>query len=367
MGSIRRPLLAACWVSLWLISALPARGSDAACQRDKGWDRACVVALYAVPRQAWPRPTIDAGIAWQELAPLPPVTAVPPKRAALGEKLFHDPRLSRSNTLSCASCHQADKGFSNGQAVAVGHEEAHGTRNVPGLWNLDGATSLFWDGRAASLEIQALGPLANPVEMAMSLDRLPAKLDKVAEYRRDFAVAYGPGPITLAKLTNAIAIYERTLRSPVTRFDRYLAGEWSALNEEEVLGLHLFRTKARCLNCHQGARMTDNGFHNLGLTYFARKFEDLGRYEVTGRKEDVGRFKTPGLRGVSHSGPWMHNGLFPQLSGILNMYNGGMPSPAPSDAIQAANPLFPAKSPLLKPLSLSREELDALLAFLLIL
>ena len=367
MGNVHRTFLTACWLGLWLSNAASASGSDTACLRDKGWDKGCITALYAVPRQAWPRPTIDAGVTWQELAPLPPVPSSPPLRVALGEKLFGDPRLSRSNTISCASCHQADKGFSNGQAVAVGHDEAHGTRNAPSLWNLDGAKALFWDGRAATLEIQALGPLANPVEMAMPLDRLPVKLEKITEYRRDFAAAYGPGPITLAKLSNAIATYERTLRSPGTRFDRYLAGERNALSEEEVLGLHLFRTKARCLNCHQGARMTDNGFHNLGLTYFARKFEDLGRYEVTGRKEDVGRFKTPGLRGVSHSGPWMHNGLFPQLTGILNMYNGGMPSPTPSDAIQAANPLFPVKSPLLKPLSLSREELDALLAFLLIL
>ncbi|GAB2180826.1 cytochrome c peroxidase [Denitratisoma sp. agr-D3] len=360
----RYAVLAGAILITWLVDA-PSAWADATCLRETGWDKSCVVALYAAPSRQWPRPAVDNGIAWRELSSLPTGPSLSKQRVALGSRLFNDPRLSRSNTIACASCHQVDKGYTNGQAVAVGHDEAKGSRNVPGLWNLHGARALFWDGRADSLETQALGPIANPVEMAMSLEKLAAKLAGIAEYRRDFALAFGPGPISLDRISRALADYERTLRSPFTRFDRFLAGERAALSEDETLGLHLFRTKARCLNCHYGSRMTDDGFHNLGLTYFGRKYEDFGRYEVTGRKEDVGRFKTPGLRGVGSTGPWMHNGLFPQLAGILNMYNAGMPSQVPNDAAQAANPLFPVKSSLLKPLALNREELDALLAFLL--
>lgn len=336
----------------------------AACKKDQDWDLDCVAAEYAKPRNQWPKPDVDTGIAWKELGLVPPPKKGNQRVVALGEKLFNDPRLSLSNEISCASCHQLGNGFSNGAAVAVGHQGAKGNRNSPTLWNLDEAKALFWDGRANSLEEQALGPVANPIEMAMPHSKLLGKLQGIEEYRKDFSAAFGSGQISLARFSKAIAEYERTLRSPETRFDRFLRGEKSALTEEELLGLHLFRTKARCLNCHYGERMTDNEFHNLGLTYFDRKYEDLGRYGVTGKKEDVGRFKTPGLRGVANSGPWMHNGLFPQLSGIVTMYNAGMFDPRPANEAQAANPLFPIKSALLKPLNLNREEMDALLSFL---
>lgn len=336
----------------------------AACEKDQGWDLDCVASAYAKPRNQWPKPDVDTGIAWKELGLVPPPKEGNQRVVALGEKLFNDPRLSQSNEISCASCHQPSKGYSNGAAVAVGHQGAKGNRNSPTLWNLDSAEKLFWDGRADSLEEQALGPVANPVEMAMPLAELMVKLQGLNEYKEAFARAFGPGKISLTRFSKALATYERTLRSPETRFDQFLKGDENALSTQELLGLHLFRTKARCLNCHYGERMTDNEFHNLGLTYFDRKYEDLGRYGVTGKKEDVGRFKTPGLRGVSGSGPWMHNGLFPQLSGILNMYNAGMPTSGPVDEAQALNPLFPVRSPLIKPLKLNREELDALLAFL---
>ncbi|MBF0806875.1 cytochrome-c peroxidase, partial [Streptococcus sp. 19428wA2_WM07] len=138
-----------------------------------------------------------------------------------------------------------------------------------------------------------------------------------------------------------------------------------ALNDRELLGLHLFRTKARCMSCHSGALLTDQQFHNLGLTYYGRKkYEDLGRYLVTGKNEDVGKFRTPGLRGVAQSGPWMHNGLFPQMVGLLNMYNAGMSRPVPQNAQQAADPKFPVTSPLLRPLQLTSDEIIALKSFL---
>lgn len=334
------------------------------CKQEQGWNLDCVAAEYARPRNQWPQPEVDQGAAWKELAPLPPVKKSDFRVVVLGEKLFNDPRLSLSNEISCASCHQPAKGYSNGASVAVGHEGAKGNRNSPTLWNLDGAKKLFWDGRANSLEEQALGPVANPVEMAMPHSTLLAKLQDIEEYRKGFSAAFGSRKISLTRFSKAIAEYERTLRTPETRFDRFLRGDKTALSGEELLGLHLFRTKARCLNCHYGERMTDNEFHNLGLTYFDRKYEDLGRYGVTGKKEDVGRFKTPGLRGVANSGPWMHNGLFPQLSGIVTMYNAGMFDPRPSNEAQAANPLFPVKSALIKPLNLSREEMDALLSFM---
>ncbi len=339
------------------------------CRYDTAWDHSCLRQHYAAPIERWPAPRIEGEGNWQEMAPVSLAAGKPEPEAKrkLGERLFFDPALSASGRISCASCHQPQHAFADTLPITPGHEGRKGRRNAPALIGVGLATSLFWDGRAASLEQQAAGPIADPAEMAMSLAELPAKLEAVAGYLEDFRQAYGESQVTLERIQTALAAYQRTLIPEKTRFDAFLEGQRNALDAQELLGLHLFRTKARCMTCHHGPALNDNQFHNLGLTYFGRKYEDLGRYHVTGKPEDSGKFRTPTLRNVSRSGPWMHNGLFRSLRGILNLYNAGMPRPKPASTEQTADPRFPVTSNLLKPLQLNEEEIRALEAFLKIL
>src|SRR5699024_5904999 len=133
---------------------------------------------------------------------------------------------------------------------------------------------------------------------------------------------------------------------------------YEAMNNQEIKGMHLFRTKARCMNCHSGQFLTDEDFHNIGLTYYKRKHEDLGRYEVTKNPDDVGKFRTPSLRYVMNTAPYMHNGLFPNIIGVLNLYNSGMHMIHPTDEQKTEDPLYPVTDPLLKKLNLSKEEIQ---------
>ena len=356
-----------------LMTSMDGRASDAvsagvACAADKGWDMACLRQLYAQPIARWPRPQVAEGVTPAEMAPVSamPQPQVAPAVVALGQRLFNDPRLSRSNAVACISCHSPAHSFADNKRASIGHDGRLGQRNAPGLLGVGQLRPLFWDGRAATLEEQALGPLQHPDEMAMDVPALAAKLAALDDYPAQFDAAFGPGAgVSLPRILTALADYQRTLLPPVTRFDTFLEGQRAQLNDRELLGLHLFRTKARCMTCHSGALLTDQQFHNLGLTYYGRKkYEDLGRYLVTGKDEDVGKFRTPGLRGVAQSGPWMHNGLFPQMVGLLNMYNAGMSRPVPQNAQQAADPKFPVTSPLLQRLQLTSEEIIALKSFL---
>lgn len=356
-----------------LMTSMEGRASDAvpasvACAAGKGWDLACLRQVYAQPIASWPRPQVAVGVTPQEMAPVSamPQPQAPPAVVALGQRLFNDPRLSRSNAVACISCHSPAHSFADNKRTSIGHDGRLGQRNAPGLLGVGQLTPLFWDGRAATLEEQALGPLQHPDEMAMDVPALAAKLAALDDYPAQFDAAFGKAAgVTLPRILTALADYQRTVLPPVTRFDTFLEGQRTDLNDRELLGLHLFRTKARCMTCHSGALLTDQQFHNLGLTYYGRKkYEDLGRYLVTGKDEDVGKFRTPGLRGVAQSGPWMHNGLFPQMVGLLNMYNAGMSRPVPHNAQQAADPKFPVTSPLLQRLQLSSEEIIALKSFL---
>lgn len=332
---------------------------------------ACLRAIYQQPPAHWPPPQVDAGVTWRELGPLPERLTAPagnpdtPAKVALGEKLFFDPRLSRSQQIACASCHEPDLAFADGRRVSFGHQRAAGKRNSPSAANAGLVQPLFWDGRAADLESQALMPVSDPLEMAFSSDELVVRLRNSPDYPTLFRKAFAdPAPLRAEQIAQALASYQRSLLPRNNRFDLFLQGRQQLLSDQQLHGLHLFRGKARCMNCHSGPALSDNRFHNLGLTYYGRRYEDLGRYLVSGRAEDVGAFRTPSLRQVSRTGPWMHNGLFRQLEGILNLYNAGMPRPQPANAQQREDPLFPKTSPLLQPLQLQRAELQALRAFL---
>ena len=208
-------------------------------------------------------------------------------------------------------------------------------------------------------------PIIDPLEMAFDIPQLLQRLNADAAYREQFAQIFGAGPITTERTGQALATFQRTLVSATrnTPFEQLLRGRPQRMSDEQLHGLHLFRTKARCMNCHFGPALSDEQFHNVGLSYYGRKYEDLGRYEVTRKPEDVGAFRTPSLRLVMKTAPWMHNGLFVNMEGTLAFYNMGMPRPQPN-AQQVNDSLFPRTSDRLKALNMDKDELRALRSFL---
>ena len=342
-----------------------------ACDEQAANYKACIAQQYRQPVAQWPAPQVDTDVDWQEMAALPAHAPAPPEnpfsepKAALGKKLFNDPTLSRSGQIACASCHEADMAFADGRRVSFGHDRQSGRRNAPSLVMSGYSTALFWDGRGGNLEQQAMHPIVDPVEMAFDIPQLLQRLNTDTAYREQFAQVFGPGPITTQQTAQALATFQRTLVSATrnTPFEQLLRGRPQRMSEEQLYGLHLFRTKARCMNCHFGPALSDEQFHNVGLSYYGRKYEDLGRYEVTRKPEDVGAFRTPSLRLLMKTGPWMHNGLFVNMEGTLAFYNMGMPRPRPN-AQQVDDPLFPRTSDRLKALNMDKDELRALRSFL---
>jgi cytochrome c peroxidase len=326
-------------------------------------------AQYGKPSEEWPAPVLDPGVPHQELAtpgavPYPEGMEPTPAKRDLGMSLFFDPRLSGSQQISCSRCHDPEKGWSDGRSLATGvfMEMLH--RNTPGLHGIAHAKSLFWDGRSPTLEDQARAVILNPKEMAGDPKVIVGRLKAEEEfYPPKFKEAFGDPEITFERVLQALAAFQRGLGVGRSGFDKFMAGDQSALSDSALIGLHLFRTEARCMNCHGGPMFTDDSFHNAGLTYYGRRFEDLGLHAVTGKPGDVGKFRTPSLRNTGRTGPWMHNGLFPSLRGVLNLYNAGMPRPKRREN-QMDDPLFPETSPLLKPLGLDATQLDDLEAFL---
>lgn len=326
-------------------------------------------AEYSKPPAGWPRPALDDGVAHRELGtpgPVPFPEGMEPTREKqdLGLSLFFDPRLSGSQQISCARCHDPEKGWADGRSLANGVFMSPLARNTPGLHGIGHAASMFWDGRAPTLEAQAVAVITNPKEMDGKPDEIVRRLQAEKDfYPPKFKAAFGDDAITFERVAQALAAFERGLGVGRSDFDKFLGGKKDALSDDALVGLHLFRTQARCLNCHNGPMFTDHQFHNAGLTYYGRRFEDRGRYEVTRKPEDVGRFRTPSLRNIGKTGPWMHNGFFPSMRGVLNLYNAGMPRAKRKDH-QMDDPLFPETSPLLKPLKLTPQQLTDLEAFL---
>ena len=326
---------------------------------------------YAKPPAEWPKPEVDEPAHFQEIGTLPAMTYPadnPPSQAKvdLGAMLFFDPRLSRSHQMACASCHDPDLTWADGRTVAFGNRRAALTRNTPSLLTSGYGTSFFWDGRADSLENQAHDVLLNHQEMDGEEASVLRRLRGSPPYVEKFTKAFADPEINLQRVGQAIATYLRAVseaEGPTSRFDLFVrSGKSQALGDDAVRGLHLFRTTARCINCHNGPNFADGRFHNLGLSYYGRKLQDLGRYAITRQSADVGAFKTPSLRGVAQTAPYMHLGLF-RLPGVLNLYNAGMPTLRPRNE-QVGDPLFPVKSVLLKPLGLNAQDMKDLTAFL---
>ncbi|MGL6163180.1 MAG: cytochrome c peroxidase, partial [Aeromonas veronii] len=330
----------------------------------------------------WPAAKVDEGVEWQELGPLPavPFPADNPysrAKVVLGQQLFFDKQLSKGRDISCASCHDPQKGWSDGLSVSVGHLGQKGNRNAPSILNSAFSSTQFWDGRVATLEEQSLHPIQNPIEKALSHDELLARLQASPDYQAAFATAFGDQGITLERIAKAIATFERTIISRGSDFERFVKGDSQALSDKALWGMHLYRTDGRCMNCHSGPLLSQHGFESVGLTYYGRgKLEDRGRFLQTRNKADIGRFKTPSLRDVAFTGPYMHNGIFPILAqriggsvqGVVAMYNFGVTKWSsgvgfPTGADQY-DPFFPKASDHLHALGLSNDELDAIGEFL---
>lgn len=272
------------------------------------------------------------------------------EKVRLGKRLFFDKRLSKDESISCATCHIPAKGFSNALAVAKGVSGESGNRNVPTVVNRVYGRTEFWDGRAETLESQALGPLFNPLEMDMNEGLLLERLKTDAVYGKLFKEAFGDPEPTLERIGKAIACFERTLVTGSSAFDHYeWNGEVLALSASAVRGLTLFRGKARCSTCHIGTNFTDEKFHNIGAGESGQN--DAGRAAVTGNPSDFGKFKTPTLRNIVQTAPYMHDGSLDRLEDVIAFYDRGGRS----------NPNLDVE---MKPLELSEPEKEDLRAFL---
>ncbi len=256
-----------------------------------------------------------------------------PERVRLGRWLFFDKRLSADNTIACANCHRPENGFSEPTPVSTGIDGQKGGRKAPSFTNQAWATlpNFFWDGRAASLEDQAGGPMINPIEMGnKNHEVVVAKIAAIPSYPKYFKEAFGTAEVTIERITKAIADYERTRMSGNSPWDRWRAGEKDAVSDDVKKGHRLFFGNAFCNNCHKGPNLTDSDFHNLGVGWDpeTETFADEGRYAVTKDEKDKGAFKTPSLRDVSKRAPYMHDGSIETLREVVKLYSkGGIPNP----------------------------------------
>ena len=290
-----------------------------------------------------------------DLAPLPEVP-IPkdnpqsPDKIELGKMLFFDPRLSGNGHWACATCHNPAFAFTDGLPRALGFFEKELGRHTPSLLNTAYNTSQFWDGRVATLEEQARMPILNKQEMNNTEEELEKRLNRIPGYQKRFDEVFG-GPATLDRVARAIAAFQRTLVTGESRFDRYLKGDKGALTDQEKSGLILFISKAACTQCHNGPNLTDNRFHNVGTLHVGPLKVDLGRMNVTRDPNDMHAFKTPGLRNVALTPPYMHDGVLGSLEEVIEFYNKGGED-------------LPNKSPKIFKLNLTKQGKADLVAFL---
>jgi cytochrome c peroxidase len=249
--------------------------------------------------------------------PVPQDNKLTPEKIALGKKLFYDKRLSRTEEVSCGSCHLQENAFADPNALSIGVHGLKGNRNAPTLANMAYNTSFFWDGGVPTLEQQAIGPIMNPVEMDMTLSEVVTRLAADPEYVEMFSRAFNTTP-SPGTVTRAIASFVRTLVSGNSRYDRFNRGDSSALNASEKRGLNLFLSeRAECFHCHIGYNLSNNTFKNNA---FIGALPDSGRAKITENPADLGKFKVPTLRNIALTAPYMHDGSLATLEEVIEHY-----------------------------------------------
>jgi cytochrome c peroxidase len=277
-------------------------------------------------------------------------------KVELGRFLYFDKRLSSDGSVSCASCHAPEKGFTDGAPVSTGIGGQRGGRSAPTVLNRAYSTLQFWDGRASSLEDQAKGPIANPIEMTS--EKTPAaahaaavkRLKAVPGYVRLFERVFGTKDFDIDHVAKAIATFERTVYSGNSPYDRYNAGDKRAMTAPQIRGMDVFFNKVACDSCHLGFNFTDGSYENIGIG-MDKPEPDPGRFAISGKEDDKGAFKTPTLRDIEHTGPYMHDGSLKTLEQVVEHYNkGGIKNPHLNGRI--------------KPLNLSDRDKSDLVAFL---
>ena len=287
---------------------------------------------------------------------VPPDNPITDAKAALGRRLFFDRLLSHDGSVSCATCHDPARAFADERPLAVGVFGRVGRRHSPSLVNRGFGRSQFWDGRAATLEALAVQPIPDPNEMDLSLDEAVARLAADESYRATFQTVF-ERPVSIEDVARALATYLRTIRSEDSPYDRFVFGDPEALTAQQQLGLRIFRSKARCIICHGEPTFTDEVFQNTGVAWRVDSetavgtYQDQGRFQVTGLERDRGKFKTPTLREVARTAPYMHDGSLATLADVIEFYNTGGRS-------------NPNMFPLVRPLNLLPDEKQALVAFL---
>ncbi len=274
-----------------------------------------------------------------------------PEKVELGRYLYFDPRLSADGSVSCASCHSPKYAFTDGAPVSTGIRGQKGGRSAPTVINRAYSLAQFWDGRAPTLEAQALGPMVNPIEMGNGdhfsvVDRLKG----IAGYREMFQKAFGSEEITIQKAGMAIATFERTVLSGNSAYDRYKAGQKNAMTASQIRGMGVFFDKAKCDQCHEGINFTTNMYANIGVGT-DKPEPDVGRFAVTKDPKDWGAFKTPTLRDIDRTAPYMHDGSLKTLEEVVDIYDKG----------GVKNRNLEAK---MKPLHLTDQDKKDLVAFL---
>ena len=267
-----------------------------------------------------------------------------PQAAALGKMLFFDPRLSGAQNMSCATCHNPSFGWETPVARAIGALNQPLDRHAPTVENLAEADALFWDGRASTLEEQAVGPITHPKEMNATLEEVVNRLAEIATYQRLFNIAFPHEGLTRDTVLGALSTYQRTLRSGWAPFDDWVQGDESAISEDAKRGFELFVGEAHCALCHTGWALTDHSFHAVGIPS-----DDPGRGAIV--SDDQGMFKTPGLRNIALRAPYMHDGSLATLRDVLVHYRQGGAENFPRDNS-------------ITPLEISERDIDDILAFL---
>ncbi|MEN5433554.1 cytochrome c peroxidase [Sphingobacterium faecium] len=311
---------------------------------------------YSKSSAQWPVAEWYKNIEVRELAALPDNPSKDKvELIALGKALFFDPRTG-NGLKTCASCHNPDTYWIDQKTTADGIALHH--RNTPSMenvWYLEG--KLFHDGRAKTYREQIAEAINSPIEMGGNTSSLSSKLMSIPGYVDLYESAYNNKNMTIEGLLDAIAAYSKSISSGETTFDRFVQGDYQALNDQQLEGLHLFRTKGKCINCHNGPYFTDLDFHNLGYAVTNKAALDNGRFESSKLESDKGKFRTPGLRNVTNTAPYMHNGTIATLSELVNLLSQGMPQKTG----QQINGIL---SPHIQNLRLSSKEQENIIIFL---